>query len=48
MTKFSQDDGIEDNLSDTIGMLAKEIHESQNRNFAYIELRNQLDKEMRN
>ena len=29
MTKFSQDDGIEDKLTDTIGILAKEICESQ-------------------
>ena len=44
MTKFSQDDGIEDKLTDTIGILAKEIYGSQSRNFAYIELRIQFDK----
>jgi len=44
MTKFSQDDGIEDKLTDTIGMLTKEICGSQSRNFAYIKLRNQFDK----
>ena len=44
MTKFSQEDGIEDKLTDTIGVLAKRIRGSQSRNFAYIELRNQFDK----
>jgi hypothetical protein len=44
MTKFSQDDGIADNLNDAIGEMAKKISSSQSRNLAYIELRDQFDK----
>jgi hypothetical protein len=44
MTKFSQEDGIEDKLTDTIGVLAKKIRTSQSRNLVYSDLRNQLDK----
>lgn len=44
MTKFSQEDGIEDKLTDTIGVLAKKIRSSQSRNLVYSDLRNQLDK----
>ena len=44
MTKFSQEDGIEDTLSDSIGVLAKKIRLSQSRNLLYAELRAQLDK----
>ena len=47
MTKFSQDDGIADNLNDAIGEMAKKISLSQSRNLAYIELRNQFDKAIR-
>jgi hypothetical protein len=44
MTKFSQDDGIEDKLTDAIGEMAKKISTSRSRNLAYTELRNQFDK----
>ena len=44
MTKFSQEDGIEDKLNDTIGVLAKKIRTSQSRNLVYSDLRNQFDK----
>ena len=44
MTKFSQEDGIEDKLNDNIGVLAKKIRTSQSRNLVYSDLRNQLDK----
>lgn len=43
MHKFSQDDGIEDNLNDAVGELAKKIRLSQSRNRAYIELRTHFD-----
>lgn len=42
MAKFSQDDGIEDELMDTVGILAEKISSSTSRNFVYIELRNQF------
>jgi len=44
MTKFSQEDGIEDKLTDTIGVLAKKIRTSKSRNLVYLDLRSQLDR----
>jgi hypothetical protein len=47
MTKFSQDDGIQDNLTDTVGELAKKIYSSKNRNSDYIKLRNEFNKSIK-
>ncbi len=44
MTKFQQADGIDDELTDTIGVLAEKIRSSRSRNLAYTDLRTQLDK----
>lgn len=44
MTKFSQDDGIEDKLTDAVGVMAKKISSSQSRNLAYSELRAKFNK----
>ena len=44
MTKFSQKDGIDDELTDTIGILAKKLQACQSRNHVYSELRAQLEK----
>lgn len=44
MTKFSQYDGIEDKLTDTIGLFAQKIRTSPTKNLAYSELRAQLEK----
>ena len=44
MTKFSQEDGIEDNLTDIIGQMAMEIRACQIKNQTYIDLRSQLHK----
>jgi|688.fasta_scaffold546969_1 hypothetical protein len=44
MTKFSQDDGIEDKLTDAVGEMAKEISSSRSRNLAFIELRTKFNK----
>jgi len=44
VTKFSQEDGIEDDLTDIIGQIAMEIRACQIKNQEYIDLRNQLYK----